>query len=74
VIVPIVKKEADGEAVMAAVRGLEAALRGAGIRVLLDATADKTPGWKFNQYEMKGVPVRVEVGRGGWAVGRGPRR
>ncbi|PRW57492.1 prolyl-tRNA synthetase [Chlorella sorokiniana] len=62
VIVPIIKKEADAEGVMAAVQGLESALKAAGVRVLLDATTDKTPGWKFNQYEMKGVPVRVEVG------------
>ncbi|MDP4177121.1 MAG: proline--tRNA ligase [Bacillota bacterium] len=30
-------------------------------RVKLDAT-DKTPGWKFNEYEMKGVPIRLEIG------------
>lgn len=58
---PIVKKDADSEAVMAAVKGLEAALKAAGVRVKLDASTDRTPGWKFNQYEMKGVPVRVEV-------------
>lgn len=62
VIVPILKKGADCEAVLAAVTGLEAALKGAGIRVKVDAGGEKTPGWKFNYYEMKGVPVRVEVG------------
>lgn len=61
VIVPILKKGADCEAVLAAVTGLEAALKGAGIRVKVDAGGEKTPGWKFNYYEMKGVPVRVEV-------------
>jgi prolyl-tRNA synthetase len=30
-------------------------------RVKLDAS-DKMPGWKFNEYEMKGIPVRVEIG------------
>ena len=30
-------------------------------RVKIDAS-DKTPGWKFNEYEMKGIPVRLEVG------------
>jgi len=30
-------------------------------RVGID-TSDKTPGWKFNEYEMKGIPVRLEVG------------
>jgi len=33
----------------------------AGIRVKLDAS-NQTPGWKFNEYEMKGVPVRLELG------------
>ena len=63
---PILKKDADGAAMLAAVEALEGALKAAGVRVKLDATADKTPGWKFNQYEMKGVPVRVEVR---WAAG-----
>jgi prolyl-tRNA synthetase len=36
-------------------------LREAGVRVKLDES-DKTPGWKYSEYEMKGVPVRVEIG------------
>jgi prolyl-tRNA synthetase len=32
-----------------------------GIRVLFD-DSDRTPGWKFSEYEMKGVPLRIEVG------------
>ncbi len=36
-------------------------LKKAGIRVKLD-DSDNTPGWKFNEYEMKGVPVRIEIG------------
>lgn len=28
----------------------------------MDANERETPGWKYNHYEMKGVPVRVEVG------------
>ncbi|DBA99930.1 TPA: Proline--tRNA ligase, chloroplastic/mitochondrial [Trebouxia sp. C0004] len=62
VIVPIVKKEADQEGVTQAVDALYAAAQQAGIRCKLDASTEKTPGWKFNHYEMKGVPVRVEVG------------
>src|SRR5690625_226454 len=31
------------------------------IRVDIDAT-DKMPGWKYNEYEMKGIPVRIEMG------------
>lgn len=36
-------------------------LRTAGIRVQLD-NRDQSPGWKFNEWEMKGVPVRFEIG------------
>jgi len=37
------------------------ALQNAGIRARLDDT-DKMPGWKFSEYEMKGVPLRIEIG------------
>ena len=40
---------------------LETRLRAAGIRVKSDAT-NQSPGWKFAEYEMKGVPLRIEVG------------
>lgn len=53
VMVPIVKKEADRDAVMAAIERLHAAAVAAGLRCKLDASTDKTPGWKFNHYEMK---------------------
>lgn len=36
-------------------------LKNAGLRVKIDAS-DNSPGWKFAEYEMKGVPVRVELG------------
>lgn len=37
-------------------------LKAKGIRVELDADTENSPGWKFNEYEMKGVPIRVEIG------------
>ena len=37
-------------------------LTAAGIRVKLDADESQTPGWKFAEYEMRGVPVRLEIG------------
>lgn len=40
---------------------LAAELKAAGVRVKLDDT-DNSPGWKFNEYEMKGVPLRIELG------------
>lgn len=56
VIVPIVKKEADAAGVMHACEALHAAAQQAGLRSKLDATTEKTPGWKFNHYEMKVLP------------------
>ncbi|CAM4252496.1 proline--tRNA ligase [Saccharibacillus endophyticus] len=41
---------------------LYAELKAAGIRVNMDDRADVRPGWKFNEYEMRGVPVRIEIG------------
>jgi hypothetical protein len=37
-------------------------LKAAGIRVKLDADDSNTPGWKFSEYEMRGVPLRLEIG------------
>jgi len=58
VIVPIAARK---EGVIEACEALKAELEGAGIRVTLDKT-DNSPGWKFNEWEMKGVPVRIELG------------
>lgn len=40
---------------------MKAELEEADIRVAFDNT-DNSPGWKFNEWEMKGVPVRIELG------------
>ena len=58
VVIPIAQQKPG---VIPAARELEKLLKEAGIRVKLDES-DKTPGWKFSEYEMKGVPVRVEIG------------
>ena len=58
VIVPI---RTNDEKVMGVSNKIYDELKDAGIRVKLD-TSDKTPGWKFSEYEMKGVPLRIEVG------------
>eukprot|EP00884_Botryococcus_braunii_P008844 jgi/Botrbrau1/17961/Bobra.50_1s0053.1 len=62
VIVPIAKKEEERAVVNATVEALAAAAKTAGIRAVVDASTERTPGWKFNFWEMKGVPVRIEVG------------
>lgn len=58
VIVPIAAKK---EGVLEACRALKETLCSAGVRVVLD-DSDNSPGWKFNEWEMKGVPVRIELG------------
>jgi prolyl-tRNA synthetase len=60
VVVPIWRKEEDRETVAAYVERVAAALGEARVRV--DWTEDKSPGWKFNEWELRGVPLRVEVG------------
>jgi prolyl-tRNA synthetase len=44
-----------------ACEALKAKLEGAGVRVTFD-NSDNSPGWKFNEWEMKGVPLRIELG------------
>ncbi len=58
VIVPIAVKKAG---VLEKCAEVKAALEKAGVRVVLDDT-DNSPGWKFNEWEMKGVPLRIELG------------
>ncbi|MBP3700920.1 MAG: proline--tRNA ligase [Lachnospiraceae bacterium] len=57
-IIPIQQKK---EGVLETAENLRQALAEAGIRVKVDAT-DKSPGWKFNEQEMRGIPIRVEIG------------
>jgi prolyl-tRNA synthetase len=62
VIVPIWRKEKERGEVLEMAHKVEAALVGAGLRVHFDDREDQTPGFKFNDWEMRGVPVRVEIG------------
>jgi prolyl-tRNA synthetase len=62
VIIPIVKETADNEAIVVAARELAQGLVSQGIRVMLDESTHKTPGAKFYHWEMRGVPVRIEIG------------
>src|SRR5690606_16713758 len=50
------------DAVVARVDELYAELKAAGIRVRVDDRSDVSPGWKFTEYEMRGVPLRLELG------------
>lgn len=58
VIVPIAAKKGG---VIEVCEELKSKLESAGVRVIFD-NSDNSPGWKFNEWEMKGVPVRIEVG------------
>ena len=58
IVVPIAQHK---EGVIDAAQALCDRLKAAGIRTNIDVT-ENSPGWKFAQYEMKGVPVRVEIG------------
>jgi prolyl-tRNA synthetase len=60
VIVPIFKNDTK-DAVLAFARALRDSLA-QGFRVLLDDDDQNTPGWKFAEYEVQGIPLRVEMG------------
>ena len=60
VIVPIFKNETK-DAVLAFARKLHSELASS-FRVLLDTDDQNTPGWKFSEYEVQGIPLRVEIG------------
>lgn len=62
VIVPIYKTDEEYEAVVAKGKEIANNLKAAGIRVKLDADDKKKPGWKFAEYELKGVPIRIAIG------------
>ena len=62
IVTPIWQKNKDKESVMASCDAITKTLKEAGIRVKIDADDTKSPGWKFNFWEMKGVPIRIEIG------------
>ena len=57
----IYKTEEDKALTTLASQRHAVALQAAGLSVLVD-DSDRTPGWKFNEWELKGVPVRIEIG------------
>ncbi|MCT8340822.1 proline--tRNA ligase [Flavobacteriaceae bacterium TK19130] len=62
VIVPIYRSEEQFEAVSKVAKELQQQLRKEGLRVKFDDRDTHKPGWKFNEYELKGVPVRIAIG------------
>lgn len=61
VIVPIWRNDSEREAVAALAGEVETALRRAGVRVKSDWREER-PGFKYNDWELRGVPVRIEIG------------
>jgi prolyl-tRNA synthetase len=62
VIIPIFKSEYDNETVLKAAKEIKEILLNNNIRVYVDDEIDKTPGSKFYKWELKGVPIRIEIG------------
>ena len=62
VIVPIFKKQDQLDALMEKLNPLADELKKLGIRVQVDASDKATPGFKFAEYELKGVPLRIAMG------------
>ncbi|MDA3616385.1 proline--tRNA ligase [Polluticaenibacter yanchengensis] len=62
VIVPIFKGEEQLTAISAKVSEIVLQLKAYGIKVKYDDTDNARPGWKFAEYELKGVPVRLAIG------------
>lgn len=62
VIIPIPYKDVDKELILRKAREIFGNLQKNGISVVLDDRPEYTPGWKFNEWELKGVPIRIEIG------------
>jgi prolyl-tRNA synthetase len=62
VVVPIFNNEEQLNAILSKINPIVAELKKQGVRVKIDDRDTQRPGWKFAEYEFKGVPVRVAVG------------
>ncbi len=69
VLIPIYKTESEREEMLSALLPLAESLEAQKVRVHLDARDTVTPGFKFNEWEVKGVPVRIEIGPRDFAKG-----
>ena len=61
VIVPIIQNDTKA-AVLAYGDKILAELKAAGVRAVMDSDDSQSPGWKFAEWEMRGVPLRIEIG------------
>jgi prolyl-tRNA synthetase len=63
VIIPILKKGDDMEALSKNAQEVYDKLKKAGVKVVLDDRENYNPGFKFNHWEVKGTPIRLELGK-----------
>ena len=70
VLVPIYRKPEEQEAVVAACHRLAGEIKALGIRVKVDDDDKRKPGWKFSEYEFRGVPLRIAIGPRDLAAGQ----
>jgi len=62
VIVPVYRKDDELELVLTEANVIKKELLAKGVSVKIDSNDNKKPGWKFAEYELKGVPVRIAIG------------
>jgi len=62
VVVPIYKADDEKAQVLDSARAVKSELTAAGIRTIIDEREGSSPGFKFNDWEMRGVPLRIEIG------------
>jgi prolyl-tRNA synthetase len=62
VIIPVIFKDSDKDKLDAKAKELEEELTKAGVRAKVDDRTNYSPGWKYNHWELKGVPLRIELG------------
>jgi prolyl-tRNA synthetase len=62
VIVPIYKNDAEKTKVMEVAERIFKELKQAGLRIKMDDREEVTPGFKYNDWELRGVPLRIEIG------------
>lgn len=62
IVIPVPYKDADMKGIFDACAATVKSLSESGIRTEADLRDNYSPGWKYSQWEMKGVPLRIEIG------------
>jgi len=62
VIIPIYYKKSEKNKIVKKAKEISNTLEKNEVRTIADDRAEYTPGWKFNEWELKGVPIRIEIG------------